>query len=252
MLRCEPGPVTVVTLDRPPANTLDGAFFEELTELLARLDDPAVRAVVITGTGRFFSAGLDLFEVFAAEGPAFDEFAARFDAGFAALFGFRKPVVAAVNGHAVAGGAVLAAAADVRLVAEGEARLGLTEIQVGLPFPASALEIVRTACGGPQLAELLYLGHTYAPREACLRRLADEVVPAADLMARALAVAGELGAREPAAFASIKYSLRADALRRLDTARVTGDPAWDVWRRPETRAAVAAYRARTLGARRGR
>jgi enoyl-CoA hydratase len=252
MLRCEPGPVTVVTLDRPPANALNRAFFEELTELLVRLGEPTVRAVVITGTGRFFSAGLDLFEVFAEEGAAFDEFTARFDAGFAALFAFPKPVVAAVNGHAIAGGAVLAAAADVRLVAEGEARLGLTEIQVGLPFPASALEIVRAACAGPHLAELLYLGHTYAPREAGLRRLADEVVPAADLMARARAVAGELGAREPAAFAAVKYSLRADALRRLDTTRADGDPVWEIWRRPQTRAAVAAYRARTLGARSGR
>src|SRR5262245_3186329 len=125
MPRCEHGPVTVVTLDRPPANALDRAFFEELTDLLARLDDPAVRALVITGTGRFFSAGLDLFAVFAEEGAAFDEFTARFDAGFAALFAFRKPVVAAMNGHAIAGGAVLAAAADVRVAADvSEARFG--------------------------------------------------------------------------------------------------------------------------------
>src|SRR4029077_13032439 len=135
------------TIDRPPANALNRDFFAELVALLGRLEAAAdVRAVVMTGTGRFSSAGLDLFEVFGYPPGDFTDFTARFDAGFAALFGFPKPVVAAVNGHAVAGGAVLAAAADVRLMAEGDGRVGLTEIQVGVPFPAAILEIVRSAC----------------------------------------------------------------------------------------------------------
>jgi enoyl-CoA hydratase len=248
MLSCEPGHVAVVTLDRPPANALNRAFFDELIALLDRLRAPDVGAVVITGTGRFFSAGLDLFEVFAYPPREFDEFTRRFDAGFGALFAFPKPVVAAVNGHAIAGGTVLAAAADFRLVADGEGRMGLTEILLGVPFPVSVLEIVRYACAGPALPELLYHGRTYPPRDALARHLADDVVPAAELLARARALAEDLAGRPRAAFEQTKGGLRADALRRLESARRDGDPAWDVWRAAETRAAVDAYRARTLGA----
>src|SRR6059036_1634384 len=136
MFRCDVGRIAIVTLDRPPANALDRPAFEELIDLCARLRaSSAVRAVVLTGTGRFFSAGLDLFQVFAYPPEGFDLFAARFDEAFAALFRFPKPVVAAVNGHAIAGGAVLAAAADLRVAADGEARIGLTAIDVGVPFP---------------------------------------------------------------------------------------------------------------------
>jgi enoyl-CoA hydratase len=247
MLRCERDRVTVVTLDRPPANALDRTFFEELHALLERLAaDSRVEAVVLTGTGRFFSAGLDLFAVFAGDDADFRSFTEAFDTGFPAFFRFPKPVVAAVNGHAIAGGAVLAACADVRLVADGEGKLGLTEILLGVPFPVSVLEIVRFACAGPHLPELLYHGRTYAPRDACARRLADEVVPAADLLPRALAVAGELASRPRAAFAEIKRALRHDAIARLGALAPGADPVWDVWRSPETRAAVEAYRARTL------
>jgi enoyl-CoA hydratase/carnithine racemase len=246
MIRCEPGRVAVVTLDRPPANALNRDFFDELLALLERLASPEVRAVVVTGTGRFFSAGLDLFEVFAYPPAAFDQFTARFDTGFARLFAFPKPVVAAVNGHAIAGGAVLAAAADVRLAAEGEGRIGMTEILLGVPFPVSVLEIVRFACAGPHLVELLYHGRTYPPREALARRLVDEVVPSAELLSRALAAAEELATRPPTAFAATKAALRGDALRKLEAAAATGDPAWDIWRTAETRAAVDAYRERTL------
>ncbi len=242
------GVTTVVTIDRPPANALSRDFFVELEALFPALDDPAVRAVVVTGTGRFFSAGLDLFEVFGYAPADGADFVRRFDDGFTRLFAFPKPMVAAVNGHAIAGGAVLAGTADFRLIAAGDAKVGVTEIQVGVPFPTSALEIVRFACAGPALGELLYQGRTYGPVEACARRLVDEVVPAADLLARALAVAEELGRHQPIAFSSTKAALRAEHLARMRAARASGeDPIWAHWRTPETRAAMEAFRARAVG-----
>ena len=113
MLRLErQGPLAVVTLDRPPANALNRDFFVELGALLRTLAAPDVHAVVITGSGgRVFSAGLDLFEILTYQGADAIDFMARFDDGFAGLFALEKPVVAAVNGHAIAGGAVLAATA---------------------------------------------------------------------------------------------------------------------------------------------
>ena len=242
--------VAFVTLSRPPANALNRDFFMELCRLLDRLGASDVRAVVLTGSGRFFSAGLDLFEIVTYEGTEATDFMARFDAGFTGLFGLPKPVVAAVNGHAIAGGAVLAACADFRLMADGESRVGLTEIQVGVPFPTAALEPVRFSCAGPHLAELLYRGLAYPPHEARIRRLIDEVVPAPDLLPRALALAGELAGRPPAAFAASKQALRAEALTRIAAAHAGGaDPVWEVWRTPETRAAIDAYRRKTLAGR---
>jgi len=251
MLRLErDGALAVVTLDRPPANALNRDFFAELCALLPSLDAADVRAVVLTGTGRFFSAGLDLPEIVTYRGADTTEFMARFDDGYTALFALEKPVVAAVNGHAIAGGAVLAATADFRLAADGEGRIGVTEIQVGVPFPASALEPIRFACAGPDLPELLYRGRVYSPAEARARRLVDAVVPAADLLPNAVALARELAAHPPAAFAASKRALRAESLARIAAARAAGeDPVWAVWRTPETRASIEAFAARTLGAR---
>jgi enoyl-CoA hydratase/carnithine racemase len=247
MLQRQPGHVTILTLERPPANALDRAFFVELADILAQLrDDPAVGAVVLTGSGRFFSAGLDLFAVFAGDAGEFRDFTVAFDAGFSALFGFPKPLVAAVNGHAIAGGVVLAAAADLRLLADGEAKLGLTEILVGVPFPRSALEIVRHACAGPDLPEVLYHGRTYPPRKALARRLADTLVPSEELLSRARGAAAELASRPPKAFAGIKEALRREALARIAAYPPGDDPTWGVWRDPATLAAVEAFRTRTL------
>lgn len=239
------GSTALVTLARPPANALNHALLSELVVLLRKLHEPAVRSVVLTGQGRFFSAGLDLFEVFAYPPEQAADFARDFDDGVSGLFALLKPVVAAINGHAIAGGAVLAATADFRLVCAGEAKLGISEIQVGVPFPTSALESIRYSCAGPHLHELFYRGLSYAPAAAVERRLADEVCPPSELLPRALALAAELGARPTQAFATTKRALRAEALGRMRAARITGDdPVWELWRTPETLAAMSAYRER--------
>src|SRR5438876_12017344 len=136
MLRLErQAPLAILTLDRPPANALNRDFFVELCAVLPSLAAADVRAVVVTGTGRFFSAGLDLPEILSYRGAEASEFMARFDDGFTGLFALEKPVVAAVNGHAIAGGAVLAAAADFRLGAQRECRTALTASQVAPALP---------------------------------------------------------------------------------------------------------------------
>jgi enoyl-CoA hydratase len=239
------GPVAVVTLARPPANALNHALFRDLLAVLRQLREPAVRAAVLTGQGRFFSAGLDLFEVFAYDAEQGAAFARAFDDAVSGLFALDKPLVAAINGHAVAGGSVLAATADFRLLAAGEGKMGITEIQVGVPFPASAREAIRYSCAGPHLHELFFRGLTYPPAESVARRLADEVCAASEVLPRALALAEELGSRPPHSFATTKAALRAESLQRMQAARAHGnDPVWMLWRTPETLAAMTAYRER--------
>ena len=237
------GRVAIVTLCRPPANALNHAFMAEMCTLLPRLRSPEIGAVILTAEGRFFSAGLDLFEVFSYSPEQGAAFATAFDDAITGFFALPMPLIAAINGHAVAGGTVLAATADFRLIADGEAKMGLTEIQVGVPFPASAMEAVRYACAGPHLTEVLLRGQTYLPKEAVARSLADEVVPAAELMPRALKLAEELAGRLPVAVAPTKLALRADALAKMAAARASGaDPTWNIWRSQEVRAAMDAYR----------
>jgi enoyl-CoA hydratase len=240
------GTTALLTLNRPPANALNHEVLTELQKTLTQCASPGsdVRALVVTGQGRFFSAGLDLFEVFSYGVGQSEAFAKTFDDTFTTLFSLPIPVVAALNGHAVAGGAVIAAAADFRLMTDGDAQLGLSEIKVGVPFPTSAFEIVRAAWSGPHFSELLYRGRNYRPPEALARHMVDEVHPPEELVGCALELAGELGAHPQLAYSSNKRGLRQEALARMAAARIGGeDPVWLKWRTPEVLAIVDSYRA---------
>lgn len=239
------GSTAILTFQRPPANALNHDVMRELLAVLRSLPGSSTRALVLTGQGRFFSAGLDLFEVFQYSPDEAEAFSKTFDDAITALFALELPVVAALNGHAIAGGGVLAAAADFRFFAEGEGKLGLTEIQVGVPFPTSAFETVRFAYAGPHFAELIYRGKNYSAAECLARHFVDEIVPAAELIERATALAGELGSRPPIAFSSSKLALRKEGLARMAAARTNGgvDSLWTKWRTPEVFEAMMKYRA---------
>jgi enoyl-CoA hydratase len=164
------------------------------------------------------------------------------------LFTFPRPVVAAANGHAIAGGCVLVLACDIRLMAEGTGRIGVPELLVGVPFPAAALEVVRFAVPGDKLQALLYTGRTLPPREALAAGLVDEVVAPEHLLARAHEIAGRLAQIPPQVYRLTKQSLRAPALERIERARELQDQAaLEVWAAAETRAYVREYLRRTLG-----
>ena len=242
------GSVTLVTLDAPPANALDHAFLRELVGLLPQL--AAARAVVLTGTGRFFSAGLDLTKVFTYPEPEARAFATTFDDVMLGLFALDTPVVAAINGHAVAGGCVLAACCDWRIVSDQDLWVGLTEIQVGVPFPTSAREIMRASAASPRLYEVFQRGLKYRPVDALACRLVDEIVPHDQVLARALATAEEFASRPRVAFATTKRAMRKEALERSASARRGADgfdPIWLSWRSPEVIAAMIAFRNQALG-----
>ena len=150
--------VAVVRLDDGKVNALDLELLTAISATMARLVD--VPAVVLTGAGTVFSAGVDLRRIVEG-GPAHvREFLPELSRAFLAVFDHPRPVVAAVNGHALAGGCVLAAACDVRLMSGG--RIGLTELLVGVPFPVAPLEIMRFAVG-PAVAGLALTGRTDGP-----------------------------------------------------------------------------------------
>ncbi len=242
------GEVTVVRIDRPPANALDADLQSEGVAVLSKLRAAEPAAVVVTGRDGFFSAGVDL-----KLAPDLDAAAQRATVDsmnrlFGALYSFPRPVVCAVNGHAIAGGLVLALCGDYRVAAD-RGRLGLTEVRAGIPLPAVAMAVVRAELS-PRAARLLALGvDLIEPREALELGVVDEVVEPAAVMERALEVARGLAALPPRTFARVKQDLRAPAIEEIERIVEQGaDPALTAWLSDETRTAAAAILARAAGA----
>jgi enoyl-CoA hydratase len=208
--------------------------------------DAAIRAIVITGTGTIFCAGVDLPRMIGA-GPAYVQpFVESLDAVLRALFLFPKPAIAAVNGHAIAGGAILTFACDYRIMTAG--RIGVPELLVGVPFPPLALEIVRFAIPRQHLQSMIYLGRTIEAEEAHAMHIIDEVVAVELLTTRAQTMAVQIAAIAPEAFRITKRQLREPFLH--DAARVaaaSADEIDSIWAAPAAHERIRAYLAKTIG-----
>ena len=219
--------LAVVTMNRPPANALAPDFLAEGAEVMEGLRAGPPAAVVLTGTAGFFSGGVDL-KLAPTLGP--DE-QAEMVAGINRLFidwySFPRPVVAAVNGHAVAGGAILALCADRRIGAE-DATYGLTELRVGVPYPAAAIGCVRAELT-PAAARRLVLEAELIGAEAALGYgLVDELLPAGEVLDRAREVAAELAALPARPYEIVKEQLRGPALEAMRTG-AADDPMTTGW-----------------------
>jgi enoyl-CoA hydratase len=163
------------------------------------------------------------------------------------IFHFPKPVVAAINGHAIAGGAVLAACADRRIMANGSGRIGVTELLVGVPFPALAFEIVRFAAPHRYLPEFTLSGATYTSDDALQRGWIDEVAEPDALLVDAIAVAQELALLSPPAFAQTKRQIRQAVAERMAASGPATDKAvTEIWCAPATLDYIRDYVERTL------
>lgn len=223
--RTHVGPVAVLTMAHGPVNALDTELLRALAETFTALaSEPAPgpgggggpAAVVLTGSGRAFSAGADLRRLLDGGAEYLRGFLPALSEAYCAVFTFDRPVVAAVNGHAIAGGGVLACCADVRLMAASGGRIGFPEIKVGVPFPRVPLEVVAHAVGPKVAARLVRGADTLPASEALALGLVDEVVDPGELIDSAVARATELAtAIPPDTFALTKAQLRRDALDRI-------------------------------------
>ncbi len=230
------GAVAVLRLENGKANAISPAFMEKLEGLLAQIGD--ARAAVMIGQGGAFCAGLDLPSLIDLDRATMRRFIGVFDAVMLRVFELAVPLVAAVNGHAIAGGCVLALQADVRLGADvDKARIGLNETQLGIGLPAAVVETLRWQVPGSSLAPIAQEGRLFAPREALRLGLLHEVVPEAELLDRAVARAAALAALPPAGARMVKASLRrpvAASARALEDAEAER---WiDTWFAPESQA----------------
>jgi enoyl-CoA hydratase len=241
------GHVAVVTISHGKANAMDLELCEGIARRFAELATSPARAIVLTGQGRMFSAGVDLLRALDSGPHYFEKFLPWLRQALEAVFFCPKPVVAAINGHAIAGGCVLACAADRRLMARDGGRIGITELLVGVPFPVIGLEIMRFATVSHRFEELVFGAATYAPEAGAALGLADEVVDPAELLDRAVAAAEKLGAVGADAFALTKRQTRQVVADRLASDGPRHDPEVDrIWSTPAAAARIRDYVARTL------
>ena len=221
------GGVGVVTLDRPRANAFDPELVAGLAAGLSEAEGfgGIVLASAVPG---MFSAGWDLKHLVAQERPAFEAFVRSYVDVVRQLFACGRPVVAALSGHAVAGGLIVAAAADERFGAAGRGELGLSEVLLGVSVPACLLEIFRHAIGPRGMERLAATGENLSMESALAAGLVDRIVASDTLLDEAVARARFLAERPAAAYAAVKRRSRAAALARFDQAR-TGDGFADLW-----------------------
>lgn len=228
----------MIRIDRPPVNALDVDTLNELSDELDRAAGDETRAVILTGTDSTFSAGADLVKVLQGDEAYIDAGIDALSRNFRTLFEFPKPVVAMVNGHALAGGAVLTCACDYRVMGKWAGEIGTIELAAGVPFPAWALELVRYAVPTRYFQEIVYYGRSYVPETALEKGLIDEFVADTLLVARAIEVAHELLKVPATTFALTKRSMRAATSAAAEELTKFDDEVKAAWKSQEVQAAV--------------
>jgi 3,2-trans-enoyl-CoA isomerase len=178
--------LSIITLDRGKSNAMNGEMIAELDDMLKNIaSDPNISGAIITGKEHFFSAGLDLIELYNYSEDEARAFWYKFLNFTATITSFKKPLVAAINGHSPAGGCVIALACDYRIMAEGKYIIGLNEVPVGIIVPESIFELYSFWIGQATAARSLLEGRLFSPEEALSVGLIDEVVNPAGILTAA-------------------------------------------------------------------
>lgn len=233
--------VAVVLLDRGPANALDLALVHELDDLLdSVVKDPGVHGLVLgSSSERFFSIGFDIRQMFDFSREDFEEFFRAFNRTCLKLYALPKPTAAAIAGHAVAGGCILALCCDCRFLGEGRILVGLNEIRLGVPVPYLPDCILRDIAGTRAAQDIMENGRFYEPAESLRTGLVDEVFPAGEVLAGAIERVKAFADWPMRAFAAIKKN-RTEAIERrvLAYQDAKHDEFVDCWYSSEARALI--------------
>jgi enoyl-CoA hydratase len=232
--------VAHLTLSAGKANAMSVQVLDTLDALLAQLEASGAAAAVVTGYDRFFSAGLALPTLIELDRPAMKGFIEYFNRVMRRLFVQPMPVVAAINGHAIAGGCVLALMCDCRIMADGPFKIGLNEVQLGIGLPSVVVEGLRIAVPPASLLPLAVEGRLVSPSEARGLGLVDELIAADRLAERARVRARELAQAPSPGVAQVKTALRRPALDAMDRYGAEETERWlDTWFSPPARQRLA-------------
>jgi len=209
--------IAEVTFSRGKVNALNELAVQELRscfEELAKQSD--VKAIILTGQGtKFFSFGFDVPEFLSYSTEAFAAYLEKFTAFYTYLFAYPKPVIAALNGHTIAGGCMLALACDHRVMVSGKAKISLNEIGFGSSLLAGSVRMLKFVVGERNAQAIAYTGAMYSAEEALEQGLVDEVSSNDKLMEQARQAAVRFSAKDAIAFRSIKQLLRSSATKEM-------------------------------------
>jgi enoyl-CoA hydratase len=201
----------IVTLDRPPVNAVDPQAVADLGAWARGFSGK--QPVVLTGAGASFSAGVDVRAFAAADAAGRQAFFAGITAMVRALVALPVPLVAAVNGHALGGGLVLALCADRRIAAEGSARYGLTEAKAGVPFPDGPIEVIKAEVPSALLRRMTLSSEIVSGQVLVEHGVFDLLAPPDEVLVRAIADARAMAAQP--AFTEVKRQIRGGLAARL-------------------------------------
>jgi enoyl-CoA hydratase/carnithine racemase len=196
----------VLKLDRPVTNALGSQLVEQAAAALSEVaSNPNVRALVVSSANdKFFSIGFDLAELLGLSREDFGFFYRRFNEACMQLYTLPKPTVAAITGHAVAGGCILALCCDYRFIAAGRKLIGLNESKLGVPVPYLADCVLQSLVGTRRAREVVELGEFCGPEESLQMGLVDEVVAPEEVRPKSMERARQLGTMPPQACAIVK------------------------------------------------
>ena len=239
------GPLAVLRLDKARGNAIDEALVDELLRACAEMEaDDGVRGVLLASANpKLFCPGLDLVSLIEVDRPRLERFMHAFGRMLVSLFGLRKPMVAAVSGHAVAGGCILALTADWRVLRRGIS-IGLNEVKVGVPLPLSVSALLRATVPPGSLSRVALLGRNFADEEALAAGLADELADGEGFEGACLARLQEFAEKDPYSLAVTKKYLRAEALQQMKAEDPVAIAEWlDGWFSPATQDRIRAVAA---------
>jgi len=233
------GATAVLALASDKVNALDVEVLGELATLVEYCEwESGIDALVLTGEGSIFSAGLNVSEILAHDKSYTADLLQSLGDTLVRLFRCPLPTVAAINGPAIAGGCILACACDKRLLAQG-ARIGVTELRVGVSFPMAAFELLRHTCG-TETESLMFDANLLDADEALRRGLVHDILPPSELQPAAISLAEELASLDAGAYALAKTASRRAALLSIgnEEGRLFDEQVLHHWQDDRTRASL--------------
>ena len=245
LVREERGNLRVLRLDHGPANALDLELLEALESAIAELEPGS--AAVLTGTDRFFSAGVDLHRLLEGGSDYLEVYFSKLLSCLETLFFAEVPIVASVNGHAIAGGCIVACGCDLRIMADTDLKIGVTELKVGLPFPTIALEMLGAVLAPHAVQDLVLTARLLEPAEAYRLGLVERVVPFDSCLDAALEQLDRLAEVPHATYALNKRQLRQPVRERLRKSSEVDQVVYERWASAKARAQIEAFVEATHG-----
>ena len=209
------GAIATLHIRAGKGNAMSAVMLGALGDAVAEVEASDARALVITGDGGFFSAGLALPELVDLDRDTMRGFIDVFAGAMRRVLTASLPTVAAINGHAIAGGCVLALQCDARIAANAPLKIGLNEVQLGIGLPAAVVEPLRLRVPAASLVPIALEGGLFDPARALALGLVDEVVAPPELLARATARATELARAPRAAYAQVKAAIARPAIAAI-------------------------------------